>query len=137
MIQFFAESITFPDIHQPKITAWIRQVISSHQKNPGVINIIFCNDEKLLKINRMFLQHDYFTDIITFDESTIAALSGDIYISIDTVASNAILMNIPFEKELNRVIIHGILHLCGFKDKTPEESKKMRLLEDNALSFLT
>lgn len=136
MIHFFSEDITFPDINQDIYSNWLIQVSASHSKKPGEINYIFCNDEKILSVNKEFLNHDYYTDIITFDYSDFPILSGDIYISVEMVLTNAYQLNISFETELKRVIVHGILHLCGFKDKTAEESDKMRKFEDDALKLL-
>lgn len=136
MIHFFAEETVLPDFCQTTVTEWIRQVIASNGKMPGEINYVFCNDERILAVNKEFLKLDFYTDIITFDYSNYAILSGDIYISLETVASNAKQLDIPFETELHRVIVHGILHLCGFKDKTRDESTQMRKLEDKALKKL-
>lgn len=136
MINFFSEDTELPFIDKSTVSGWIREVISMHDKIAGEINYIFCSDEKILSVNREFLKHDYFTDIITFDYSEQKILAGDIYISLDTVASNAADLRSSYESELNRVIVHGILHLCGFKDKLPDESMQMRKLEDEALNLL-
>lgn len=136
MINFFSEDTELPFIDKSTVSGWIREVISMHDKIAGEINYIFCSDEKILSVNREFLKHDYFTDIITFDYSEQKILAGDIYISLDTVASNAADLESSYESELNRVIVHGILHLCGFKDKLPDESMQMRKLEDEALNLL-
>ncbi|MDP4276946.1 MAG: rRNA maturation RNase YbeY [Bacteroidota bacterium] len=136
MIRFFSEDIEMPAISQPLLIDWIRQVIARHGKTAGEINYIFCSDQRMIETNRTFLQHDYFTDIITFDYTVAPQLSGDIYISLETVASNAQLLGTSYQNELNRVIIHGVLHLCGFKDKTPEDASRMRELEEEALSLL-
>lgn len=126
MIQFHTDTTDMPTIQPAFLTGWIRKVAALHGKKPGTINFIFCNDERMLAINRSFLEHDYYTDIITFDTGVGAIISGDIYISLDTVASNASQLNVTYNQELHRVIIHGILHLCGFPDKQPEEAKRMR-----------
>ena len=136
MIRFLSENIGLPAINQALVTDWIRQVAAKYKKKPGEINYMFCNDERILEVNKQFLQHDFYTDIITFDYSSSSIISGDIYISIDTVASNSKTLGISFETELHRVIIHGILHLCGFGDKTPEEEKAMHKREDEALQLL-
>lgn len=136
MINFFSEDTELPFIDKSAVSGWIREVISMHDKIAGEINYIFCSDEKILSVNREFLKHDYFTDIITFDYSEQKILAGDIYISLDTVASNAADLRSSYESELNRVIVHGILHLCGFMDKLPDESIQMRKLEDEALNLL-
>jgi len=125
-----------PDIQPSLLTGWIRKVVALHGKKPGSINLVFCNDERILSINRSFLQHDYYTDIITFDTGVGDLISGDIYISLDTVSSNAAQLSIPYNEELHRVIIHGILHLCGYPDKLPEEATRMRSLENEALSLI-
>lgn len=136
MINFFSEDTEHPLIDKSAVSGWLREVISIHDKIAGEINYIFCSDEKILSVNREFLKHDYYTDIITFDYSEQRILAGDLYISLDTVASNAADLGTPTESELNRVIVHGILHLCGFKDKLPNESMQMRKLEDEALNLL-
>lgn len=125
-----------PDIHSSLLTGWIRKVASLHGKKADAINFIFCNDERILSINRSFLEHDYYTDIITFDTGIGNIISGDIYISLDTVLSNAAQLKLPYKQELHRVIIHGILHLCGFPDKQPEEANRMRSLENEALALI-
>ena len=116
-------------------TEWIRRTAASEGRKTGDISVVFCSDEALLAINRQYLQHDYLTDIITFDYSEGETISGDLMISIDTVRSNAELYGTSFRDELMRVIIHGILHLCGYGDKTPEEEKQMRALEDKYLAI--
>jgi metalloprotein, YbeY/UPF0054 family len=136
MIHFNSEDIPIPNIDQKKTIDWALQVASLHRKKVGEINYIFCSDTRILEINQQYLQHDYYTDIITFDYSEQDNISGDIYIGIETVASNAMQLGFPFETELSRVIIHGILHLCGFKDKTPGTEKKMHEKEDEALKLL-
>lgn len=135
MIHFNSEDIPLPDIDQNNVIDWVSQVASLHGKKVGEINYIFCSDTRILEINQQYLQHDYYTDIITFDYSEQDNISGDIYIGTETVASNALLLGFPYETELDRVIIHGILHLCGFKDKTPETEKIMHEKEDEALKL--
>ena len=130
-----AEGIKFPDIKRRNTTSWIRFVTEIYQKRVGDISYIFCSDEVILKVNKEYLQHDYYTDIITFDYTEGDTISGDLFISLDTVRSNSEQFGTLFQDELDRVIIHGILHLCGFKDKTPEEEKQMRELEEQALSL--
>lgn len=125
-----------PDIHAVKVTGWILKVAALQGKKAGTINLVFCSDERIIAINRSFLDHDYYTDIITFDTSIGSVISGDIYISLDTVASNAEQLDLPYNQELHRVIIHGILHLCGYPDKQPEEADRMRLLENEALALI-
>jgi probable rRNA maturation factor len=133
MIHFQTENTTMPNFHPERIKRWIQATAALHGKRIGHIHYVFCSDEKILEYNKQWLQHDYYTDIITFDYSEAECISGDIYISIDTVASNAKSLMVEMEQELLRVIIHGILHLCGFKDKTPEEESMMHKQEDIAL----
>lgn len=121
-------------IEEKKIIQWISSVISQYTKPAKELNIIFCNDEYLLDINRQFLNHDYYTDIITFPHSE-EEVYGDLYISIDRVRENAKQLKVDEELELLRVIIHGILHLIGFKDKTKAEIKAIRQAEDEALAL--
>jgi len=137
MIRYHSEDCNLPGIDQQVVTDWINRIAAFHGKKTGEIDYIFCSDERILEVNNQYLQHDYFTDIITFDYSEQKTISGDIYIGIDTVASNAEMMGVTYEKELNRVIIHGVLHLCGFKDKTPETEKIMHQKEDEALELFT
>jgi len=136
MITFLSENISAPKIKKRKTAQWIKQVAALYKKNIGEVSYLFCNDEKILEINLQYLQHDFYTDIITFDNSEGDLLSGDIFISVDTVLSNSQNYNTSFEDELNRVIIHGILHLIGLNDESDEDSKEMRLAEDSALKIL-
>ena len=123
-----------PDIAEAEVSAWVRRVAATYNKVVGDINYIFVDDETMLDINRRFLGHDYYTDHIGFDYSKDDSLSGDIYISLDTVASNAKLFGVTRQEELRRIIIHGLLHLCGLRDKTPEERALMQQAEDKALA---
>lgn len=116
---------------------WIKLVIENNNKKVGEIAYIFCLDEQLLEINKEFLNHDYYTDIITFDYSETDVVSGDMFISIDRIKDNAKILGVAYQEELHRVIIHGILHLLGNKDKTETESENMRKLEDECLSVLS
>ena len=136
MISFLSENIDLPAIDQPKVSRWIKLVAASQGRKAGHINYIFCDDERILEVNKEFLQHDYYTDIITFDYGSEKQISGDIFISIDTVKSNAEGLKISFEEELHRVIIHGILHLCGQDDKTTESQAEMTRKENEALAQL-
>ena len=136
MISFLSENINLPAIDQTKVSRWIKLVAASQGRKAGHINYIFCDDERILEVNNYYLQHDYFTDIITFDYSSGKTISGDIFISIDTVKSNAEGLKISFEEELHRVIIHGILHLCGQDDKTTESQAEMTRKENEALAQL-
>ena len=133
MITFHAENIEMPAIDIHKVELWIKSVAAQYGYAVGELNYIFCNDEKILAVNREFLQHDYFTDVITFDYTTRTRVNGDIYISLDTVASNAELVGTSFIHELHRIIIHGLLHLTGQADKTPETKTQMTAKEEDAL----
>ena len=136
MIHFYAEEIEFPEIDKKHIIVWIKQVAALHDKRVGEISYLFCSDTKILEVNREFLQHDYYTDIITFDYSEGDRISGDIYISLDTVQSNADSFKNNYFTELHRVIIHGILHLCGQNDKSEDEQNEMTQKENEALELL-
>lgn len=136
MITFHAENIAMPAIDFRKVEQWIRSTAAQYGYAVGELNYIFCNDEKILSVNREFLQHDYYTDVITFDYTTRTRVNGDIYISLDTVASNAEQVDVPFLHELHRIIIHGLLHLTGQADKTPETKAQMTAKEESALRHL-
>ncbi len=136
MIQFFFENIENLSINE-NITSWIEYIITHEGKKLGDINYIFCDDEYLLKINQDYLQHDYYTDIITFDYVKGKKISGDIFVSVTRVSENAPLLSKSFEEELHRVIAHGVLHLCGYKDKTEAEIKEMRNKEDFYLNAIS
>ncbi len=123
-----------PAINQPKVRAWVEAVAAAYGRRVGDIAYIFVDDEEILRVNRQFLQHDYFTDIITFDNSSATRISGDLFISLDTVRSNAEALGVAYDQELLRVIIHGILHLCGINDKGPGEREIMEAAENRALS---
>ena len=123
-----------PDIVEAEVSAWVRQIAKSYNKVVGDINYIFVDDETMLDINRRFIGHDYYTDHIGFDYSKDGALSGDIYISLDTVRTNSELFGVTFDQELRRIIIHGLLHPCGLRDKTDEERDHMQQAEDKALT---
>ena len=135
-ITFHAEGIGLPKIKKRETANWIKTVAKNYNRKVGEIAYLFCDDEKILEINRTYLQHDFYTDIITFDYSEEDTISGDIFISIDTVRSNSQKYQTEFMEELHRVIIHGILHLCGVNDKSEEEEKEMREAENSALTLL-
>ena len=135
MIQFNYET-DFKLEDEKKIQNWISSCIDSYDFTEGEINYIFCDDEYLLKLNEEFLKHDTFTDIISFDYTLGKLISGDIYISVERVQENALNFNQTFDNELNRVMIHGILHYFGFKDKSEKDSLQMRSEEDKCLSLL-
>lgn len=137
MITYNSLSIALPNIDQTIVTEWIVRVAESHQRMVGDINYVFCNDEEILDVNRRYLQHDYYTDIITFDYGRGNVLSGDLYISLDTVRSNAELLGKPYDEELHRVLVHGVLHLVGINDKGPGERELMEAAEDAALALRT
>ena len=134
-ISFFSEDISFEIDNSHKHITWINSLISSHSKIEGEITYIFCSDNYLLSINKEHLNHDTFTDIITFDYSQSGIISGDIFISIERVIENAKQFSQEFSQELKRVMAHGVLHLIGFKDKTEEEKKDMRGAEENAIKL--
>jgi len=136
VIEFITEDIEFPSINSDILKSWISEIIKKHDFNVGSITIIFCSDEFILKTNREFLGHDYYTDIITFDYCENRNVSGDLLISIDTVKSNSQEYKTDFFDELHRVIIHGVLHLIGFDDKTPELRSIIREEENKALQIL-
>lgn len=135
-ITYHNDGISLPSIKKREASKWIKDVITSHGKQTGDIAYIFCSDERILEINNEYLQHDYYTDIITFDYTENNIVSGDIFISLDTVRSNSEKFDTNYENELNRVIIHGILHLCGINDKTDEDQKEMTKHENQALNLL-
>ena len=137
MITYNSLSIALPNIDQATVTEWIGRVAESHQRVVGDINYVFCNDEEILDVNRRYLQHDYYTDIITFGYGRGNVLSGDLYISLDTVRSNAELLGKPYDEELHRVLVHGVLHLVGINDKGPGERELMEAAEDAALALRT
>lgn len=136
MISYFTENCGKPAICTKRCSAWIKDIASKHGKTIGEIAYVFCDDAKILEVNRQYLGHDYYTDIITFDYCEDDKLSGDIFISLDTVKSNSVIYGTDYYDELTRVIIHGILHLCGYKDKSDDESRAMRALEDAAIAAL-
>ncbi|MCQ2266573.1 MAG: rRNA maturation RNase YbeY [Bacteroidaceae bacterium] len=137
MITYNAIDIEQPQIVPAATTAWLRCVAKNYGKRIGDIAYVFVSDEEILRINREFIGHDYYTDHIGFDRSAHDILSGDIYISLDTVRTNAELFGRPYEEELHRVIAHGLLHLCGITDKTPDERLVMEDAENRALALLT
>ena len=135
MITYNCENVKLPAIKKRDTSAWIRRVAATYGKKIGEVGYLFCNDEKILEVNREFLQHDYYTDIITFDYCEDDTLNGEIVISLDTVRSNAQQLGKDYDEELHRVIIHGILHLCGQNDKGPGEREQMEAAEDEALAL--
>lgn len=144
MITYTTDGVKMPAIKRRDVSAWIKTVAQSYGKSVGDVAYIFCNDEKILEVNRQYLQHDYYTDIITFDycedlvEMGISdTISGDMFISLDTVRTNAAGLGVDYMQELHRVIMHGILHLLGINDKGPGEREIMEAAENKALALLS
>lgn len=135
MIYYQSEDIKMPKIAKRKVSAWVKEVAKRHGYKVGDISYIFCSDEKILEVNRQYLQHDYYTDIITFDYTEESVISGDLFISLDTVRTNAEQFNVSYESEFYRVVIHGILHLCGINDKGPGEREVMEAHENESLAL--
>ena len=125
-----------PAIKHRETTAWIKAVAATYSRRVGEIGYMFVDDEKILEVNKQYLGHDYYTDVITFDYDEGMVINGDIVISLDTVRTNAELFNKRYEDELHRVIIHGVLHLCGINDKGPGEREVMEANENKALDLL-
>ncbi len=143
MISYNTDGVKMPAIRRRDTSAWIKTVAASYDKKVGSIAYIFCNDDKILEVNRQYLQHDYYTDIITFDycedEEMMGnknTISGDLFISLDTVRTNAEQQGTTYDEELHRGIIHGILHLVGINDKGPGEREIMEAAENKALAML-
>ncbi len=135
MITYNTDGVKMPKIKKRENTAWVKAVAAGYGKKVGEIAYIFVDDEKILEVNRQYLQHDYYTDIITFDYTEGDVISGDLFISLDTVRTNAEQVGAAYEQELDRVIIHGILHLCGINDKGPGERAVMEAAENRALAL--
>ena len=137
-ISFHSEGVNTKTPSKRLLKAWIKEFVSNYGKKVGELAFVFCSDEKILEVNRNFLQHDYYTDIITFDYCEGAIVSGDIFISVERVAENALLLGLENNIELLRVLAHGVLHLIGFQDKSPKNKKEMTENEDLCISlFLT
>lgn len=135
MITYASENIKFPKIKRRDTSAWIKQVAATYGKTVGEIGYLFVDDEKILEVNNQYLGHDYYTDIITFDYDEGDQINGDLVISLDTVRTNAEKFGKTYEEELYRVIIHGILHLCGINDKGPGEREIMEAAENKSLAL--
>ncbi len=135
-ILFFTHEIKFTLKQKSLLKPWIENVLKQHKKKLNSLTYVFCSDDYLLEINQGFLQHDFYTDIITFDYSSKTEVESEIYISIDRVKENASVLKVPFEQELHRVMVHGVLHLCGMKDKTKAQQADMRAEEDKQLKQL-
>jgi probable rRNA maturation factor len=136
MIEYCTEDVELPIFQGINLNDWIEEVADSYEKLIGELCYIFCSDAYILQVNREHLKHDYFTDIITFDYTEQDIISGDLFISLDTVKTNAQSFNQEYTTEMLRVIIHGVLHLCGLKDKSEEDAAIMRQAEDSALLLL-
>lgn len=136
MITYNSDGIKMPKFKKRETTAWIKAVAATYGRKVGEIGYMFVDDEKILEVNNEYLGHDYYTDIITFDYDEGDVLNGDLVISLDTVRSNSEQQNTPYEEEFFRVIIHGILHLCGINDKGPGEREIMEAAENKALDML-
>ena len=136
MIEVQVFKASFSDYNLKEFQATISALIEDQNKEEGELSLVFCSDDYLLEVNKKHLNHDYYTDIITFDYSEENKISGDLLISIDRVKENAKTFSVSFMHELNRVVIHGVLHLCGYKDKTEEEKKQMRNLENKYLKTI-
>ena len=135
MITYQTDGVKMPSIKRRENSAWVKAVAASYGKRVGEIAYIFCNDEKILEVNREYLQHDYYTDIITFDYTEGDVISGDLFISLDTVRTNAEQVGAAYDEELHRVIIHGIIHLFGINDKGPGEREIMDAAVNRALAL--
>ena len=136
MISFLTENIEMPIMDRKEVKDWITVVAATYDgRRVGDLNYIFCNDDRILEVNKEFLGHDYYTDIITFDYSEPGMVSGDMYISLDTVQSNSRKFRTSYDRELMRVIIHGVLHLCGINDKERGERAVMEAAEERALDM--
>ncbi|MGY3792464.1 rRNA maturation RNase YbeY [uncultured Aquimarina sp.] len=134
MINFFYESVA-TNINELSTVSWLNKVAVSEKKSIGEISLILCLDDYLLDINQKYLNHDTYTDIISFDNTMGNELAGDIFISVDRVKENAEIYDVDFEEELRRVMVHGLLHFCGYKDKTEEEKLVMRQKENEKLKM--
>jgi len=135
MIHYFAEDVELPVIPTQRINRWIKETAAAYGKSLGEVSYVFCSDNRILEVNKQYLNHDFLTDIITFDYTEGSIISGDIFISTETVKNNAAEFNVSFDQELKRILIHGILHLCGQEDKTTELRLEMTRKEDLALGI--
>lgn len=129
-INYFSQKPEFKFKNKRNTTNWLKGVISDNHKVPGELSFIFCTDEQLLEINQTYLKHFYFTDVITFNYNEGEIINGDIYISVDRISENANIFDVSFDCELHRIMVHGVLHLLGYNDKTKRQEAKMRELED-------
>lgn len=136
MIEYCVEEVEMPSFNQDLLTNWIEKVATRHSFRVGELCYVFCSDEYILNVNKEHLDHDYYTDIITFDYTESEIISGDLFISLDTVKSNSELFDQAYDRELMRVVVHGVLHLCGINDKSDDDAILMRKAEDDALLLL-
>lgn len=134
---YFCEDKKFVVKQKRNITGWLKGVITYHKRTPGEISFIFCSDEQLLEINQTYLKHFYYTDVITFNYNNNDVISGDIYVSIDRILENSGIFGVTFEMELYRVMVHAVLHLLGFEDKTPGDKRKMTEMENHHLNEIS
>ncbi|MDE6300563.1 MAG: rRNA maturation RNase YbeY [Muribaculaceae bacterium] len=133
---WYNHDVLMPALDFERVERWLQEVAATYEKKIGQLSYIFCNDEEILRVNRQFLQHDYYTDIITFDNTHGRVVSGDMFISLDTVSSNATdVSHEDYNRELLRVVVHGLLHLCGINDKGPGEREIMEECENRALTL--
>lgn len=135
MIEVLSQNVEKPALDWERVERWIVEVARRHGRRAGALTYIFCDDERILEVNRQFLNHDYYTDIITFDNTTGRLIRGDMFISLDTIATNAEAVGAKYDDELMRVIVHGVLHLCGINDKGPGEREIMEAHENEALAL--
>lgn len=135
-INYYQEGVKIPPFRRREVNEWIRAVAETYGYEVGDISFQFCDDERILEVNKKYLGHDHYTDVITFGSPIDDLLFADIVIGLETVQSNSVEYNEPFEKELLRVLIHGVLHLCGLEDGTEEEQREMRTAEETALAML-
>ena len=135
-IQYFNEDVPLPKLKKRRTTNWIKNIIGAEEKICGDISFIFCSDEYLLEVNKKYLNHDYYTDIITFDYVSGRLMNGDIFISVDRLLENSKVFNTTFDNELSRILAHGVLHLLGYKDKNIKDKKMMTFKEDYYLKLL-
>ncbi|MDE6316960.1 MAG: rRNA maturation RNase YbeY [Muribaculaceae bacterium] len=135
MIEVLSQNVEKPALDWQRVERWIVEVARRHGRRAGALTYIFCDDERILEVNRRFLNHDYYTDIITFDNTTGRLIRGDMFISLDTIATNAEAVGAKYDDELMRVIVHGVLHLCGINDKGPGEREIMEAHENEALAL--
>ena len=136
MITFQSINVPLPELDRTAVEAWVVKVAASYGRRVGEIAYVFVDDEEILRVNRQFLQHDYYTDIITFGDASSHTLNGDLIISLDTVRTNAEVLGVSYDSELRRVVIHGVLHLCGLNDKGPGERELMEAAENRALALI-